>query len=268
MLYNLAWVGPPDLFQYRRELLLFFKYGLEDLGEDVTITKNEVMPGATNLFFGAHFLPNIDILPHEGNILVNSEPLIGNTLNGSPEKTDVKRYKNFLTKLPVLDIIQHNDWGEEINSAYVKLGYCEPLIEIQPHATPTWNAYFFGLLTGPRREKLHSLNIPGLLIQANIDVLVRNSNIAASRYQLQLNGKPIYKHASGLRIAYLANNGLDTLAEPVQDDDGYLEFCKVAPIEEWPDLIASKWTTNSLDKFESEPYMCCNLKSFGGDGGP
>ncbi|WP_374372706.1 hypothetical protein [Dongia sp.] len=257
MKFNISYFGPEPLFHLRRDFLLALKYGLESLGHDVVLSGLSLESNRFNLIVGAYFLPSAELkkvaaltIPHAH---VNTEVIAQDMLNFNPQKTDflgaylpAMQAGRFVWDVIMDNMAEHQRYGN--NAHFLRWGWHPKLEDIEHRQEKDLDFYFFGLMSGRRREILQTLQARGLkgVSDGSCPYFLRNDRIARAKVQLNIIQEDKYTHVNSFRICYLANNRCAILSEHESDPANYLALAQLADRahlgEAMADLIAGdKW---------------------------
>jgi hypothetical protein len=238
MKFNIAYLGPVELFNLRRDFILCLKYSLEDLGHECILSGLNLDEGYVNLIIGAYFLPSsqIEKIYKSGikYININTEIIADGMLNHNPAKVDligayVPLIRGGLSAWDVTidNISEYSKYDVEGN--FLRWGYHPKMREINQERRKDLDFYFFGSLSERRRKIITMLQSEGLRggADGNCPYFVRNDYISRSKVQLNLMQDEKYTHVNSFRICYLANNSCYILSEKENDAAGYLNFADV-----------------------------------------
>lgn len=276
MKFNLAYFGPEPLFHLRRDFLLAVKYGLEDLGHDVTLAGLSLDAGRMNLIVGGYFLPAAELKKIDQSGMdfahVNTEVIAGDLLNFNPAKTDFTgaylpsmKAGKFVWDVILDNLEEHARYGT--NAHFLRWGWHPKLEDIEHRPRKDIDFYFFGLMSARRQAIVRELVRAGLkgLVDHSCPYFLRNDRIARARVQLNIVQDEKYTHVNSFRVCYLANNRCAILSEPESDPAGYLAYARTARREELPAAVADlaageKWKVEgeaAYEKFRAVPMKRC-----------
>ncbi|MEO5373742.1 MAG: hypothetical protein H7840_05615 [Alphaproteobacteria bacterium] len=216
-------------FDLLRDMVMTFRYGLEELGHSVVISDYTLFHDRMNLIFedfgetfNAKFIgPNRDV-PYG---IICTEPFDGERL--ITYGTHPYRTQGFLAAARDARFLWcFLDGSTEIYRSaiangqchYVPLGYVEKLAETRhlPMAERDIDILFFGRVTPYREAVLDELAARGCGVMAtnrSAQVFVRNAFIERSKLNLAMKLDETWEHTSPGRLSYLVINGQPTLAE-------------------------------------------------------
>lgn len=246
--FNIAFMGPEGLYHLRRDFILALKYGLEDLGHRVGVGGQRLDPDRFNLVIGAYFLPSEKILAMARSGLriahVNTEVIADDMLNYNPDKVDflgaylpAMQAGQFVWDVIMDNMAEHERYGSRAH--YLRWGWHPKLEDIQHAPDKDLDFYFFGMLSGRRREILNALAARGLRGYADhtCPYFQRNDFIARAKVQLNIVQEEIYSHVNSFRICYLANNRCAIVSERENDPAGYLDPVRIASKDNLPEVV-------------------------------
>jgi hypothetical protein len=238
MRFNIAYLGPENLFHLRRDFIFSLKYSLEDLGHEVILSGLALENNCVNLIIGSYFLPKDQIrkiidcgLQY---INVNTEVISNDMLNFNPAKVDLKgaylpMIRNGVSAWDVIadNMAEYDRYG--IESRFLRWGYHPALRDIRHNDQKDLDFYFFGMISPRRKAILDRLQSAGFkgLADHSCPYFLRNDRIARSKVQLNLVQDDKYTHVNSFRICYLANNDCHILSEMENDPAGYLSYTEV-----------------------------------------
>ena len=238
MRFNIAYLGPENLFHLRRDFIFSLKYSLEDLGHDVMLSGSALESNRVNLVIGAYFLKKnqIEKITDSGlkYINVNTEVISNDMLNFNPSKVDLigaylPLIRNGVSAWDVIvdNLSEYERYG--IKSNFLRWGYHPALREIRHNEQKDLDFYFFGMISERRGAILSKLQASGFKGTADhsCPYFLRNDRIARSKVQLNLVQDDKYTHVNSFRICYLANNDCYILSEMENDPAGYLKFTEI-----------------------------------------
>ncbi len=272
--FNIAFMGPEGLYHLRRDFILALKFGLEDLGHRVGIGGQRLDPDRINLVIGAYFLPTEKILAMAQSGLriahVNTEVIAGDMLNFNPDKVDflgaylpAMQAGQFVWDVIMDNMAEHERYGSSAH--YLRWGWHPKLEDIQHETEKDLDFYFFGMLSGRRREILNALAERGLRGYADhtCPYFQRNDFIARAKVQLNIVQEEIYSHVNSFRICYLANNRCAIVSERENDPAGYLDAVRIASKDDLPDVVEELVRSNGwrnlgnaiYEDFRAKPGM-------------
>ncbi|HNC84551.1 MAG TPA: hypothetical protein PK999_15970, partial [Nitrospira sp.] len=246
--FNIAYMGPEWLYHLRRDFILVLKYGLEDLGHRVSVGGPRLDPGRFNLVVGAYFLPSEKMLAMARSGLriahVNTEVIAEDMLNYNPDKVDflgaylpAMQAGQFVWEAVIDNMAEHERYGNRAH--YLRWGWHPKLEDIEHAAEKDLDFYFFGMLSGRRREILDALSDQGLRGYADhtCPYFQRNDFIARAKVQLNIVQDESFSHVNAFRICYLANNRCAIVSERENDPAGYLDTVRISSKDELPDVV-------------------------------
>jgi hypothetical protein len=246
---QISFMGPESLMHLRRDFLLALKYGLEDLGHDVSLAAASLDRDRLNIVFGAYFLRTHQIHALAGLgrrvALVNTEVIAGDMVNWTPDKVDLlgaylpaMKSGAFVWDLVMDNMKEHERYGTR--ARFLRWGWHPRMEEIDHRAEKDRDYYFFGSLTPRRREILARLESAGLCGSAHhsCPYFVRNDAISRAKVQLNIIQDDRYSHVNAARVCYLANNRCAVVSEREDDPVGYLDASRIADRRELPGVVA------------------------------
>ena len=250
MKFNIAYLGPENLFNLRRDFILILQYSLQDLGHDVVLSGATLDRSRFNLLIGAYFLK----VEHLAEIAasgihyahINTEVISNDLLNHNPLKVDfLGAYLPSLKRGQfVWDVIMDNMSEYErygANAYFLRWGSHAKMRDIQHKSEKDLDFYFFGMLSERRKLLLNSLLSAGFTGMADhsCPYFVRNDRIARSRIQLNLIQDDKYTHVNSFRICYLAENACCIVSEKEADPAGYLTYAEVVGSKGLVEMVAT-----------------------------
>jgi hypothetical protein len=271
----LAYFGPEPLFHLRRDFILAVKYGLEDLGHDVTLSGLVLDGTRLNLIVGGYFLPTAELAKLDRSGLafahVNTEVISQDLLNFNPDKTDFKgaylpsmKAGRFVWDVILDNLPEHSRYG--VNAHFLRWGW-HPKLEDIERREKDLDFYLFGLMSQRRKQIVKELLDARLngMADSSCPYFVRNDRIARARVNLNVVQDDKYTHVNSFRICYLANNRCAILSEAENDPAGYLQYARVAGRGELAAAVADlcsggKWKAlaeASYAKFRELPMKRC-----------
>ena len=276
MRFNLSYFGPEPLFHLRRDFILAVKYGLEDLGHDVTLDGLALDRNRLNLIVGGYFLRPADLakLNNSGAQFahVNTEVISQDLLNFNPDKTDFMgaylpsmKAGKFVWDVIQDNLAEHSRYG--VNAHFLRWGFHPKLEDVEHRRVKDLDFYLFGLMSARRKQVVQELlrhRLTGLA-DSSCPYFLRNDRIGRARVNLNVVQDDKYTHVNSFRICYLANNRCAILSEAENDPAGYLEYARVARREDLADVVADlcagdKWKAlgdASYEKFRAIPMKRC-----------
>jgi hypothetical protein len=193
-----------------------FRWGLTELGHQVTVQKNNAVAGSINIIFGYQMLgaPQLASLPDD-TIIYNLEDVARVPLpQRKPSLTYVAR------RFRVWEFCESNlaAWREHqplYPPVYVPIGYAPTLTRIPAQANPQIDALFYGYPAPPRMEILRHMCQYGirLVFACGLYGQARDDLISHSKIVLNLNKNTEGRIFEIIRISYLLAN-----AKPVVSD--------------------------------------------------
>ena len=276
MKFNLAYFGPEPLFHLRRDFLLAVKYGLEDLGHDVTLSGLTLDTTRFNLVVGGYFLPPAELKRIDQGGFdfahVNTEVISGDLLNFNPRKTDFTgaylpsmKAGRFVWDVILDNLDEYRRYGA--NAHFLRWGWHPKLEDVEHRREKDLDFYLFGLMSPRRRAIVDTLLAAKLtgLADHSCPYFLRNDRIARARVNLNIVQEDRYTHVNSFRICYLANNRCAILSEAENDPAGYLELARVAKRDELAAAVADlsrggKWKElgeAAYEKFRATPMTRC-----------
>ena len=191
--FNVLVVRPPAFLHYEAYMgsADLMQRGLQRLGYQAGISKNHLIPGATNIIVGAHYLDNalLEELPPE-SIVYNTEMVV----RGSPF---IKDLISFVERFETWDYSLANIEGWRAKGVsrpvrWLRPGYLPESTTIDP-ATPTdIDILFYGFVNGRRYDILKAMTEAGLNIYVAKNAYgdERSALIARSKIVLNLHSRP------------------------------------------------------------------------------
>jgi hypothetical protein len=238
MRFNIAFLGYPPLFHLRRDFILALKYGLEDLGHDVSISGFQIDTARFNLLISAYFIPKAEMASIDQSGVefahVNTEVIANDMVNFNPRKTDFlgaylpsMRKGRFIWDVIHDNLSEHRRYGN--NAHFLRWGWHPRLEDVEQRETREYDFYFFGLMSDRRTGIIKDLHRRGFsgLFDSDCPYFLRNDRIARSRVQLNVVQDDKYTHVNSFRLCYLANNRCAILSEAESDPAGYLSLAQV-----------------------------------------
>ncbi|CAM8634202.1 hypothetical protein MCEGEM3_02055 [Oxalobacteraceae bacterium] len=275
MRFNIAYLGPENLFHLRRDFIFSLKYSLEDLGHEVMLSGLALENNCVNLIIGAYFLPKDQIkkITESGlqYINVNTEVISNDMLNFNPAKVDLigaylPMIRNGISAWDVIadNLSEYDRYGIESN--FLRWGYHPALRDIRHNDQKDLDFYFFGMISARRGAILEKLQAAGFRGAADhsCPYFLRNDRIARSKVQLNLVQDAKYTHVNSFRICYLANNDCHILSEMENDPAGYLKFTEIVDENNIVDKLGEAIVNNRWRDFgrhTSQEFEKITMKS-------
>lgn len=243
MKFNIAYLGPENVFHLRRDFLLALKYSLEDLGHRAILAGSKLEVDHINLLVAAYCLPKDQILLIKNSgikyINVNTEVMGNGMLNHNPLKVDfLGAYMPLITAgIGAWDLVadnleEYSKYG--VAAKFLRIGFHEKLSDIDRNKEKDLDYYFFGTISERRKKILQQLSNAGFrgLADNSCPYFLRNDRIARAKVQLNLIQDNKYSHVPSIRVAYLNNNDCYILSEREHDPAGYLTHADVCDLQE------------------------------------
>jgi hypothetical protein len=283
MRFNIAYLGPENLFHLRRDFIFSLKYSLEDLGHEVMLSGLKLESNCVNLIIGAYFLPKdqIEKIANSGlqYINVNTEVISNDMLNFDPSKVDflgayLPMMRNGIVAWDAVvdNMSEYERYG--VNGKFLRWGYHPALRDIRHNDRKDLDFYFFGMLSPRRKAILDRLQTAGFRGAADhsCPYFLRNDRIARSKVQLNLIQDDKYTHVNAFRICYLANNDCHILSEKENDPAGYLNYTQVVDMDNIVEklggaVVDNKWRdfglkiSSEFEKITMKSIMECLLEN-------
>lgn len=245
MLFNIAYFGPTNYHNLRRDFILALQKGLESLGHRTYLSGTTLHDNCVNLIVGAYFLSSAQMNQVAGiglrYINVNTEVIKNNALNFKADKVDLNgAYMPLIRKgVAAWDVIQDNMPEYKSRgvrkSHFLRWGWLPEMEEIRHDRGKDLDFYFFGSMSDRRKmimEHLASNRLEGLW-DDDCPYFVRNDRISRAKVQINVVQADLFTHVNSFRICYLANNRCAILSEKEEDPAGYLEMARVADIRDF-----------------------------------
>lgn len=252
MQFNITIIDPPG-FAFGHFLFDACKlicYGLESLGHDCSISRNQVVPGRTTILVGGHLLPSlrdVEAIAATGPFIVYQTEVL--QLGAINTWRSVEQEEHFDTiYMPLLQKALAVWEGTKSNIPVVESfggrgyhllgGYHPGLCEIIHKRNPDVDFLFYGSVTEHRKRMLDPLLARGhnlIVLQADA-ALFRNDWIARTKVHLVPRQGDTMNHLAWGRIGYLLNNGCLPVVERALEQD-WLQACFLwSETEQWIEL--------------------------------
>ena len=235
--YAICHIGPSKWYDFKVEAIHGLYFSLLRLGRDVTIEHNRVDKSRLNILIGADFLAgnnestNNIISQGFDYVIFEIEKFDGNSIN-SRKKFNIELYLSLIQSAQfVITPYKYNvrtyeaaGFSEKIR--YLKWGLFPELVI--PGRTfkeeKIWDACFFGLPKGTRKQTLDELSTKMKLkvLGPRDPIHLRDYVIARSKYGLSLNYGPEEAFVNPFRIFLFLANNLPVLSDSKNDEDDYL----------------------------------------------
>ena len=235
--YAICHVGPSKWYDYKIEAINGLYFSLLRLGKDVTIEHNRLDKSRLNLLIGADFLvanKNATSQILQGGFdyaIFEIEKFDGISIN-SRKGFDIELYLSLIASAKFVftpymyNIKSYGTAGFGAKIRYLRWGFYPELVI--PGRTfkeeKVWDACFFGLAKGKRKETIEDLSkkIKLKVLGPQDPIHLRNYVLARSRYGLSLHYGPEEAFVNPFRIGLFLANRVTVLSDSKIDDDGYL----------------------------------------------
>ena len=275
---NIANLGLQEFFLRKSDIIYGLYHALSSLGHDVTVSHNELNGKRLNLIIGSDIIsgdnsaikqllvPNIDYAIYE------VENFNGHTINYR-DNFPIQNYVDLLLgskfvitpyahNMPALRKICGDD-----STRYARWGFHESMVNNNINRTDTFefDAMFFGLIKGSRRQKIELLKTHFLtrlkIIDERDPYTIRDYAVSKSRFGLSLSYGATDDFVNPFRLFHMAANKMPILADNVKDEDGYLSICEKVDSTQMVEMISKRNVNNAL-LFEKciENNLAENLK--------
>ena len=239
--FNVLVVAPPMFLHYEAYMGAadLIRVGLQRLGYDAGMAKNQLDRGATNIIVGAHYLDHalLEELPPE-SIIYNTEMVV----RGSPFLKDliafVERYETW--DYSTVNIAGWRAQGVSRPVRWLRPGYVPESTTIDPSTPADIDILFYGFVNGRRYDILKAMTDAGLNVHVGKNVYgeERSALIARSKIVLNIHSRPdsMFEHA---RVSQALSNhrALVTEAGNYDEIDADLrEGMAVGSAEELPGI--------------------------------
>lgn len=210
MRFNICVITRDDMFVFE-ELATSLAYGLRMLGYETMISRNQIIPFATNIMIGTHQAVELPELP-KGTIIYNTEQII----EGSWWLTD--RYVGLLRKHIVWDyshasIKKLREDYDVKDIHYAGLGYC-PELEKVKRAQEDIDVLFYGSISERRAKVLQSLHDHEINLEVLFGVYGKELDEYIGRSKIILNIHFFEEcFFEPIRVGYLLNNHCCVISE-------------------------------------------------------
>lgn len=256
MKINICNVGTKEWLDFKADISYGLFYSLIDLGHDVTMSINHFDSNRLNLVIGADFLAenekNVQEII-ESNIeyfIYEVENFDGLTINNRKD-FNIQNYKKFIegAKFVItpyaLNMKAYRDQFDADKIRYCRWGFHPKMKDsnIERSDLFEFDSLFFGMIKGDRLRKVKALinnyNISLKLLATDAPVLFKSYYTSKCRWGLNLSYGKAEKFINPFRLYYMVANGMPVLADGGNDDDGYLNICKVVEFSEFSEQIKS-----------------------------
>lgn len=208
------------------ELIDSYASAIRNLGNEVLVSRNNIVGFVTNIIIGAHQKAELPPLP-KNTIICNTEQII----DGSWWLTD--RYIDLLKQHTVWDYSKFNverlkkDFGLR-NVHYAGLGYSEDLVRIKPAPVKDIDVLFYGSISERRAvilrklfdEKINFVPLYGAYGSERDEYIARSKIVLNIHFFKECYFEPI-------RVGYLLNNGVFVISEESsnKEDENVMADC-------------------------------------------
>jgi len=185
-------------------------WGLRALGHEVSWGVNQSYSGATQIIFGAPFMPDDMLRQFPSNtIIYNLEQLSGCIHSG----WEMSRFSNFVGKFQLWDYSSLNveiwkDMFSAENVHHVPIGFAPTLCRIEKPQEQDIDVLLYGSPTEYRWEILQNLTHAGMKVMFFYGLYgkARDEFIGRSKIVLNLKSNPARDIFSVVRVSYLLAN--------------------------------------------------------------
>ncbi|MBD1586748.1 hypothetical protein [Pseudomonas typographi] len=237
---NIAHIGNNDWFDFKADILYGLYHTLTALGHHVSMSHNQFFSGYHNLVVGADWLVEEAHLQHIKTThieysIFDVESFDGKTIN-QRAGFKIDNYLELLNRSTMIitpykyNFRAYANCGLAEKAVYAPWGYFEQLVDpnINRQAATHFDAVFFGLVKGVRKQKIDQLaDIAGMrlkTVSTQDPHLSRAYYLSASRFGLSLGAGPEEQFVNPFRIYLMTANGIPVLADNANDEDGYLKY--------------------------------------------
>ncbi|MGD0679900.1 MAG: hypothetical protein ABSC94_31340 [Polyangiaceae bacterium] len=272
MKFNIAMIEPPHakFAHFLYDPMRCLQYGIESLGHNCTLTRNNLDATRINLVMGGHQIADpasVDGLLKAKTkyILLQSEVIRDGQVNSSGEGHWKLCYLPLLRgALRIWDwsvpqVAEHARLG--LAADHLQIGYHPAVAEIHHKAEKDIGVLFFGSITEHRRRLLEALVAKKVPMRVVFDALpiYRNDLIARARIILTLQ-QAKDSHLNYARVLYAVNNRCLVAGERAREPH-WIDPCFVqADEKELADLLLSLLSRDDLDAMACERLE--KLKAF------
>ena len=191
--FNVLVVRPPLFLHYEayNGSAHLICHGLRRLGYQAQVAENHLIPEATNIIVGAHYLDHalLDELP-PGTIIFNTEMVV----RGSPFIPDlipfVQRFETWDYSSANVEAWQARGVTRRVR--WLRPGYLPESTTIDPATPADIDILFYGFVNGRRYDILKAMIDAGLKVQVarNVYGVERSALIARTKILLNLHSRP------------------------------------------------------------------------------
>lgn len=201
------------------EVLHSVAWGLQALGHEVTVRRNQIDAGATNIVFG--WLPALqaghaDQFP-PGTILYNLEQDSAEPLRGKPAM-ELAAARFQIWDYSQANIARWNELAPRYPVFYAPISYA-PVLERLPPAQEDLDLLFIGSLSSRRAETITLLDLPpttSLMTVSNVWDAQRDALLARARVLLNISNRNLKQEIyEVVRVSYYLANRKAVLSEAV-----------------------------------------------------
>lgn len=235
--YAICHIGPSKWYDFKVEAIHGLYFSLLRLGKDVTIEHNRLDKSRLNILIGADFLvenkesANNVIRQGFNYVIFEIEKFDGKSIN-SRQHFNIELYLSLIQSAQFVitpykyNVKSYEAAGFSEKIRYLKWGLFPELVI--PGRTfkeeKIWDACFFGLPKGARKQTLDELStkIKLKVLGPQDPIHHRNYVIARSRYGLSLNYGPEEVFVNPFRIFLFLANNVPVLSDSKNDEDDYL----------------------------------------------
>ena len=279
MKLNICNIGNKEWLDFKADISFGLFHSLKDLGHDVTISVNFFYVDRLNIVIGADFFAE-----NEKNIqqLINSkieyviyevENFDGKTINNRAN-FNIKNYKlliegsKFIITPYLANLRSYKKSFASEKIRYCRWGFHQKMIDqnIVRSDNFEFDCLYFGMLKGDRTKKIDTLknqnNIKLKLLSRNDPLLFKSYFMSRCKWGLNLSYGSAEKFINPFRIYYMVANGMPVLADGGNDDDDYLNICKVINFSDFSKyLLKDKVITENYIEQCKSVSLTKNLKN-------
>lgn len=267
MRFNIVYFASPEATILRRDIILLMKYSLEDCGHEVTVSSASLEPSCINIIMRG-YAKDVSkfLLQNTGKIrygIINTEVIADGKLNFFIGQQDIENdysYEKVMQQAEfVWEVIYDNMERHKLigsKAYFFRWGYHPLLEDIRHLSQKDYHYYFFGSDSPRRREFIGELKQAGYhgAWDKFSSYLIRNSNIARAKLQLNIISHDVFTHVNSFRICYLAGNRCAIISEPENDPVGYMDYTVISPREHFKETMKEYLSDNKYVKLADKTY--------------